>query len=46
MLTEFGATIRYFLENRSVTGQMICLDGGQHLAWLTPDIAHYDVRTE
>jgi len=39
---EFGRTIRYFVENRSITGQMICLDGGQHLAWLTPDIAHYD----
>ncbi|TAM94313.1 MAG: short-chain dehydrogenase, partial [Rhizobiaceae bacterium] len=22
----------------SVTGQMIALDGGQHLAWETPDI--------
>jgi NAD(P)-dependent dehydrogenase (short-subunit alcohol dehydrogenase family) len=41
-LAEFGRTIRYFVENRSITGQMICLDGGQHLAWLTPDIAHYD----
>ena len=42
---EFGRTIRYFVENRSITGQMICLDGGQHLAWLTPDIAHYDRPT-
>ncbi len=38
-LSEFGRTVRYFWENRSITGQMIALDGGQHLAWETPDIA-------
>lgn len=38
-LAEFGATIRYLWEARSVTGQMIALDGGQHLAWETPDVA-------
>jgi len=38
-LSEFGATIRYLWQARSVTGQMIALDGGQHLAWQTPDIA-------
>ena len=38
-LNEFGKTIRYLYEARSVTGQMIALDGGQHLAWETPDIA-------
>ncbi len=38
-LSEFGCTVRYFWENRSITGQMIALDGGQHLAWETPDIA-------
>lgn len=36
-LEEFGATIRYLWEAKSVTGQMIALDGGQHLAWQTPD---------
>lgn len=36
-LSEFGATIRYFWDAKSVTGQMIALDGGQHLAWETPD---------
>lgn len=35
---EFGRTVRYFVETGSVTGQMICLDGGQHLAWETPDV--------
>jgi NAD(P)-dependent dehydrogenase (short-subunit alcohol dehydrogenase family) len=38
-LAEFGATIRYLWSAKSVTGQMIALDGGQHLAWETPDIA-------
>ena len=31
-LTEFGRTIRYIVETRSITGQIIALDGGQHLA--------------
>lgn len=38
-LEEFGRTIRYLVDTPSITGQMICLDGGQHLAWETPDIA-------
>lgn len=38
-LSEFGATIRYLHAARSVTGQMIALDGGQHLAWETPDVS-------
>lgn len=38
-LAEFGATIRYLHQARSVTGQMIALDGGQHLAWKTPDVS-------
>ena len=29
---------RYLLEASSVTGQMITVDGGQHLAWQTPDV--------
>ena len=37
-LAEFGRTIRYLWEARSVTGQMVALDGGQHLAWQTPDV--------
>lgn len=28
----------YLLDARAVTGQLICVDGGQHLAWRTPDI--------
>jgi NAD(P)-dependent dehydrogenase (short-subunit alcohol dehydrogenase family) len=32
-LEDFGRTIRYIYETESLTGQMIALDGGQHLAW-------------
>jgi len=39
---EFGRTIRFLVENRSITGQMIGLDGGQHLAWETPDVSGPD----
>ncbi|QDY69760.1 SDR family oxidoreductase [Qingshengfaniella alkalisoli] len=35
---EIAAALRYFLSAKSVTGQLICVDGGQHLAWETPDI--------
>jgi NAD(P)-dependent dehydrogenase (short-subunit alcohol dehydrogenase family) len=38
-LSEFGRTIRYLWETPSITGQMIALDGGQHLAWQTPDVS-------
>lgn len=37
-LAEFGRTIRYLWDAPSVTGQMIAIDGGQHLAWQTPDV--------
>jgi len=37
-LEEFGRTIRYLVETPSITGQLICLDGGQHLAWETADV--------
>lgn len=32
------AALGYFLDALSVTGQLICVDGGQHLAWKTPDV--------
>lgn len=31
-LADFGRTVRYFVENRSITGTIVALDGGQHLA--------------
>lgn len=37
-LAEFGATLRYLYDTPSITGQMIALDGGQHLGWKTPDV--------
>ena len=30
--------VRYILSASAMTGQMIALDGGQHLAWETPDV--------
>ncbi len=38
-LDEITAAVRFILSSPSMTGQMIALDGGQHLAWETPDIA-------
>lgn len=35
---EIAAALRYLVDARSVTGQMIAVDGGQHLGWKTPDI--------
>jgi len=35
---EIAAALRYLIDARSVTGQMISVDAGQHLAWRTPDI--------
>jgi NAD(P)-dependent dehydrogenase (short-subunit alcohol dehydrogenase family) len=32
------AALGYFLDARAVTGQILCVDGGQHLAWKTPDV--------
>ncbi|MGE0668422.1 MAG: SDR family oxidoreductase [Sphingomonadales bacterium] len=37
-LEEFVAAIAFLLDAPSITGQMIALDGGQHLAWQTPDV--------
>jgi NAD(P)-dependent dehydrogenase (short-subunit alcohol dehydrogenase family) len=35
---EIAAALRYLIDAPSVTGQMIAVDGGQHLAWRTPDV--------
>ena len=32
------AALGFFLDAPAVTGQLLCMDGGQHLAWKTPDI--------
>jgi len=41
-LSEFVEAVRFMGEARSMTGQMIALDGGQHLGWETPDIQGID----
>lgn len=33
-----AAAVRWLVDSDLVTGQMIAVDGGQHLAWQTPDI--------
>ncbi|HEV7260637.1 MAG TPA: SDR family oxidoreductase [Bosea sp. (in: a-proteobacteria)] len=35
---EIAEAVLYLAQARSVTGQMIAVDGGQHLGWRTPDI--------
>lgn len=34
---ELSSALRFILSASAMTGQMIALDGGQHLAWQTPD---------
>ena len=33
---EICAAVRFIIEAKSMTGQMIALDGGQHLGWAQP----------
>ena len=35
---DITAALGYFLDAPAVTGQLLCIDGGQHLAWQTPDV--------
>ena len=35
---DITAALGFFLDSPGVTGQMIAVDGGQHLAWQTPDV--------
>ena len=35
---DIAHALRYLIDATSVTGQMIAVDAGQHLAWRTPDI--------
>ena len=35
---EISTTVKFILLQPALTGQMIVLDGGQHLVWQTPDI--------
>jgi len=35
---DMTAALGYFMDARAVTGQMLAVDGGQHLGWQTPDV--------
>lgn len=35
---EICAALRFLTDAPGVTGQLVCVDGGQHLAWRTPDV--------
>ena len=37
-LNNICASVKYFIENDSITGQIVSVDSGQSLAWKTPDI--------
>lgn len=41
-LDEMAAALRFILAARSLTGQMIALDGGQHLNWAAANIGNID----
>lgn len=36
--SDITGALGYFLDAPGVTGQLLCVDGGQHLAWHTPDV--------
>ena len=35
---DIASALGFFLDSPTVTGQIIAVDGGQHLAWATPDV--------
>lgn len=37
-LSDITAALGFFLDAPAVTGQLLCIDGGQHLVWQTPDV--------
>jgi NAD(P)-dependent dehydrogenase (short-subunit alcohol dehydrogenase family) len=36
--SDITAALGFFLDSPAVTGQFLAIDGGQHLAWQTPDV--------
>lgn len=40
--SELSRALMFILASPAMTGQMIALDGGQHLAWQTPDVVEVD----
>lgn len=41
--SDILGALGFFLDAPAVTGQLLCVDGGQHLAWQTPDVLGVDV---
>ena len=37
-LADITAALGFFMDSPAVTGQFLAIDGGQHLAWQTPDV--------
>ncbi|MEM1266844.1 MAG: SDR family oxidoreductase [Pseudomonadota bacterium] len=37
-LADMTAALGFILDSPALTGQLLCIDGGQHLAWQTPDV--------
>jgi NAD(P)-dependent dehydrogenase (short-subunit alcohol dehydrogenase family) len=37
-LADITAALGFFIDSPAVTGQILAIDGGQHLAWQTPDV--------
>jgi len=35
---DICGALGYFIDAPAVTGQLLCIDGGQHLGWQTPDV--------
>lgn len=35
---DITGALSYFLDSPGITGQLLCVDGGQHLGWQTPDV--------
>jgi len=40
---DIVAALRFILACKSFTGQMLAVDGGQHLAWRSADVAGVDL---
>jgi len=36
--SDITAALGYLLDAPAITGQLLCVDGGQHLGWQTPDV--------
>jgi NAD(P)-dependent dehydrogenase (short-subunit alcohol dehydrogenase family) len=36
--SDISHALGYFMDAPAVTGQLLCVDGGQHLGWQTPDV--------